>query len=40
MPHKRYRLPQVAFFQGCEAAARNGVFSVAQAGERIRSFLK
>src|SRR3954454_4296060 len=29
MPHKRYRLPQVAFFQGFEAAARNLSFTKA-----------
>src|SRR5216683_7267488 len=32
MPNKRYRLPQVAFFQGFEAAARNLSFTKA-AGE-------
>jgi LysR family glycine cleavage system transcriptional activator len=29
MPNKRYRLPQVAFFQGFEAAARNLSFTKA-----------
>jgi LysR family glycine cleavage system transcriptional activator len=31
MPEKRYRLPQVAFFQGFEAAARNLSFTKAAA---------
>jgi LysR family glycine cleavage system transcriptional activator len=31
MPNKRYRLPQVAFFQGFEAAARNLSFTKAAA---------
>jgi DNA-binding transcriptional LysR family regulator len=31
MPHKRYRLPPVAFFQGFEAAARNLSFTKAAA---------
>jgi LysR family transcriptional regulator, glycine cleavage system transcriptional activator len=31
MPSRRYRLPQLAFFQGFEAAARNLSFTKAAA---------